>query len=145
MDIVADLICYTGGRLLERMDGLSDEEWAWRPTSDPDLSLQWRLDHIGELLAAPRVPVWLGVDLDPPSCRPAAGAEAAIAAVRRGLEYLLEVHADPRYRPDDPIGEVGGPFAEQPRSTFALHLADELIHHGAEASMLRDLYADRRP
>ena len=39
-----------------------------------------------------------------------------------------------------PVGCVGGPFAGSSRLAFALHVADEYIHHGAEAALLRDLY-----
>lgn len=40
----------------------------------------------------------------------------------------------------EPIGEIGGPFADSTRRAFALHILDELIHHGAEVALLRDLY-----
>ncbi|MDP9241462.1 MAG: hypothetical protein M3O55_12640 [Actinomycetota bacterium] len=29
------------------------------------------------------------------------------------------------------------------RYSYALHVVDELVHHGAEAALLRDLYASR--
>jgi hypothetical protein len=39
-----------------------------------------------------------------------------------------------------PIGPMGGPYADASLGTLVLHIADELIHHGAEVALLRDLY-----
>jgi hypothetical protein len=39
-----------------------------------------------------------------------------------------------------PIGEVEGPFAEYPMAALVLHIHREVIHHGAEICLLRDLY-----
>jgi len=39
-----------------------------------------------------------------------------------------------------PCGEAEGPFAAYPLAALALHLNRELIHHGAEICLLRDLY-----
>jgi hypothetical protein len=41
----------------------------------------------------------------------------------------------------EPIGPAAGPYGDSTRRSFALHIADEFIHHVAEASLLRDLYA----
>ena len=41
-----------------------------------------------------------------------------------------------------PIGAVGGRYGQGSRFSFALHVLDELIHHTAEAALLRDLYPD---
>jgi hypothetical protein len=38
------------------------------------------------------------------------------------------------------VGAVEGPYFDQPMATLALHLNRELIHHGAEIALLRDLY-----
>ena len=39
-----------------------------------------------------------------------------------------------------PCGPAEGPFAEYPMATLVLHINREVIHHGAEISLLRDLY-----
>ena len=36
-----------------------------------------------------------------------------------------------------------GPYAESSKADLALHVLDEVIHHGAEVGLLRDLYAKR--
>jgi len=40
-----------------------------------------------------------------------------------------------------PLGEAAGYFAGATGRSFVLHIADELIHHTAEAALLRDLFA----
>src|SRR5581483_11078598 len=45
----------------------------------------------------------------------------------------------------EPIGEAGGPWADDDRASFVLHMLDELIHHAAEIAVLRDLYRATRP
>jgi hypothetical protein len=42
---------------------------------------------------------------------------------------------------DTPLGEAAGYFAGATGRSFVLHIADELIHHTAEAALLRDLFA----
>ena len=42
-----------------------------------------------------------------------------------------------------PCGPAEGPFAEYPMAALVLHIHREVIHHGAEISLLRDLYLHR--
>jgi hypothetical protein len=44
---------------------------------------------------------------------------------------------------DAPCGPAEGPWADQPMKTLVLHINREMIHHGAEIALLRDLYARR--
>ncbi|MET0911186.1 MAG: DinB family protein [Ilumatobacteraceae bacterium] len=39
-----------------------------------------------------------------------------------------------------PCGPSEGPFAEHPMAALILHITREVIHHGAELCLLRDLY-----
>jgi hypothetical protein len=39
-----------------------------------------------------------------------------------------------------PVGPAEGTYAESPMATLVLHIHREVIHHGAEISLLRDLY-----
>lgn len=39
-----------------------------------------------------------------------------------------------------PCGEAEGPYADAPLADLVVHIHRELIHHGAEVSLLRDLY-----
>jgi hypothetical protein len=40
-----------------------------------------------------------------------------------------------------PIGPAEGPWADKPMLDLVLHINREVIHHGAEIALLRDLYA----
>jgi hypothetical protein len=39
-----------------------------------------------------------------------------------------------------PCGPAEGPYAEHPMSALVLHINREVIHHGAEMALMRDLY-----
>jgi hypothetical protein len=45
-------------------------------------------------------------------------------------------------RPAEPTGLASRKAAGAAGRSFVLHIADELIHHTAEAALLRDLFAD---
>lgn len=48
--------------------------------------------------------------------------------------------------PDDlarPVGPHEGPYADLPMAGLVLHISREVIHHGAELCLLRDLYRAR--
>jgi hypothetical protein len=91
------------------------------------------------------IPAWLGLDTAPWSGDPS-GASAGEAltlvddsfATFRSLVAHFDVNSF-----EEPIGAVAGPYGNHARSSFALHIADELIHHGAETALVRDLYAGR--
>ena len=42
-----------------------------------------------------------------------------------------------------PCGAAEGPFAAYPMAALVLHVNREVLHHGAEIALLRDLYANR--
>ncbi|WP_028920831.1 DinB family protein [Pseudonocardia acaciae] len=63
-------------------------------------------------------------------------AYAAWAAGVRGLG------ADGLSRP---CGPAEGPWADHPMATLVLHINREVIHHGAEIALLRDLYRHHNP
>ena len=42
-----------------------------------------------------------------------------------------------------PCGPAEGPFADDPLAALVLHINREVIHHGAELALLRDLYGAR--
>jgi DinB superfamily len=41
-----------------------------------------------------------------------------------------------------PCGPAEGPYAQEPMAALLLHINREVIHHGAEIALLRDLYRD---
>jgi hypothetical protein len=127
------------------MEGLTDDEWSWLPTDDPQLGLRWRLDHIAEVLGLRRNAEWFGqpagyvVD-DNPSSSVTVALSRGDAAYEsfRGLVDALDAAGL-----DETMGSVAGPYATATKRSFVFHIIDEVIHHTAEAALLRDLYALR--
>ena len=125
-------------RLSQRLTGMSDEEWAWTPSDDPRVTIRWRLQHLTDLLTEPRNAEWLGVTRSHPHLAPASTADEACAHLAEAAGHCRVVIASADL--GGPIGPPAGRYAEATRRSFVLHLLDELIHHAAEAALLRDLY-----
>lgn len=144
-DDLVGLFDFVWRRFLDRMAGVDDDEWRWTPTADDRVGLRWRLAHIADLLAEARNAVWLGLPADGrPQGAPSRSAGQAMAraeaAFARWRANLLNMTDDSLA---GSIGAVAGPYGDSTRRSLALHIADELIHHTAEAALLRDLYAGR--
>ena len=152
-------------RFSERLAGLSEDEYLWepvpgswsvRPTPEgpqvdrlepepdpaPVTTIAWRLWHISvECLEdyAARVFGRKATDLtDRHFTLEASEAvdilERAAANFRAGL-----VDKGPNWLFDQ-LGPKYGPYAEATFLGLMLHVIDELVHHGAEVALLRDLY-----
>jgi hypothetical protein len=140
---VAGLLEYASTRLQDRMAGLTDAEWAWQPVAgDALVTIRWRLDHIAEALGEGRNWEWLGADpSDAPTLAPAASADAAVATVADATARVAALARGLGADSAEPLGAVAGPYGEDSRLSFVLHVVDELVHHAAEAALIRDLYA----
>lgn len=137
----------------ERPDGTPFSEWAPIVYPDPFTTLAWRLWHLIDMYGEDRAPRWLGV---PPQGEPV-GLDAADstppATAAEALDQLDRAHArwDAHLALADDerlgtvIGPVGGEHGDGTRAGYVLHMLDEFIHHGAEISLLRDLYRWQRP
>ncbi|MGW5050338.1 DinB family protein [Actinokineospora sp. NPDC004072] len=169
---LVDAADYAFHRLRGRVDGLADEEYFWEPadgcwsvreTEDgsfradgspvppvppPLTTIAWRMCHIIDVLLAERNATWLGVEPagrveregEPGTARAAIEQLEQAFAVFRG--HLLAADASEL---TSALGPIGGPYAGSSRVSFVLHELDELIHHGAEVAVLRDLYRATRP
>jgi len=166
-DDLVELSHYAWRRLWERMAGLTDEEYFWEPVSrcltvrraadgtfrsdgaqGPGeafrfTTLAWRLSHIADFLREDRNGPWLGRPVPELKARDgdlgtATGALTALETSYGAWRTVLESTTDESLAA--PIGEVAGHYGAASRRSFALHVIDELIHHGAEAALLRDLY-----
>ncbi len=147
IDDLVELYDYATGRLRDRLAGLTDAEWRWSPTGDDRIGLRWRLRHISDLLGEERNWSWLGVASpvrDDVAGQPTS-AEEALATLDSAVAAMRTALLDPGLALAVPIGAPAGRYGAATRRSFALHVFDELIHHAAEAALLRDLYADRQP
>jgi uncharacterized damage-inducible protein DinB len=162
-DDLVDLFDQVWQRFRDRMRGLSDAERQWEPLADSRVTLRWRLSHIAEMLTEERNGQWLGLAgpnadelrQDKPrqdKSREGESPDSEAGNVEAAAQTLREL--DGAYQhwrgllgqtTDDslaePIGPIAAPYGEATRRSFILHIADELIHHTAEAALLRDLYA----
>src|SRR6266498_3444392 len=128
-DDVLDLFGYVWQRFRTRMEGLGDEEWRWQPSRDDRVTLRTGTGRAG---AAPTGEL----------CAESAVAALAEVEAAYGLwRNQLAAISDESF--EEPIGPAAGHYGDATRRSFALHIVDELIHHAAEAALLRDLYAGR--
>lgn len=161
---------YVWDRLLARIEGLGDVEYFWEPvagcwslrrTSDgswlldgdggggpppdpvPVTTIVWRLGHIGGTLGGfARMRFGDGQrltneDLDVP----AHAAEIQQFLTDNYRFWMDGLLALPEAAWSHPLGDAFGPYAEANTVDLALHVVDELVHHGAEVGVLRDLWA----
>jgi hypothetical protein len=118
-------------------------EYAWpEPDPQPVTTIAWRLAHvIVGCLAARTASHFDGPPGDygawtyaPTADGALAQLDAAYDAWSAGVEGLGEEGLA------RPVGPAEGPWAESPYVDLVLHINRELIHHGAEICLLRDLY-----
>ncbi|HEU5384428.1 MAG TPA: DinB family protein [Streptosporangiaceae bacterium] len=163
---------YVWGRLTGRLGGLTDEEYFWEPVPGcwslrqdgqgrwrldggegggpapdpaPVTTIAWRLGHLGGMAVGGFASRLFGDG----SLTTARIRYPARAGEVRG--FLDGHYRDWRagmagLSPDGwaaPLGPSWGPYAESSTVDLALHVLDEVVHHGAEVGLLRDLYSHR--
>ena len=119
---------------------------------EPFTTIAWRLWHLIDMYGENRAPDWLGVPpqgdaigLDDPDGAPPPTAAAALELLERA-HSRWDAHlalADDELLAAQ-IGSVAGPWAESSKAAYVLHMLDEFVHHGAEISLLRDLWYWKR-
>jgi hypothetical protein len=167
------LLDYVHERLFTRLGGIGDTEYLWEPVAGcwslrrgddvvfradyahpapeppPFTTIAWRIWHIGDCLQSYSARFFERADAgtDTPARTrdewPGAAADGVAAMdvewVRfRAHAAKLDAEASAR-----PLGPAAGPFAEDSYHSLVLHALDEVIHHGAEIGVLRDLYTHR--
>ena len=161
--LVEQLEWHWQGQLRPRLDGLTDDEYLWQPVPDcwtvhpdgsidwawpapeptPVTTIAWRLAHVtvgcfGQRAASHFGGPPVSYDSCPGTAEEAlARLDAAYDAWMTGVRGLDE---DGLARP---VGAAEGPWADVPMATLVLHINREVIHHGAEVALLRDLYLRR--
>lgn len=113
------------------------------PDPAPVTTIAWRLGHVIVGCLAMRNASHFGAPAaDYFSWEYAATADAALAQLDQQVAiWLAGVEALGEEGLARPCGEAEGPYADAPLATLVLHVHRELIHHGAEIALLRDLYA----
>lgn len=120
------------------------------PDPPPVTTIAWRLGHlIVGVLGARSAAHFAGPPVDYLSFAYAGSAaealdqlDGAYQAWTRGVAGLAPEALARR------VGESEGPFADRTMAALVLHISREVIHHGAEIALLRDLHlrlAGRQP
>lgn len=156
-----------------RLDGLEDEEYVWepvpacwsvrrrsdgthridhavRPEFSPFTTVAWRLWHLTCCYGQRKNATWLGVamdaggrfEMDAEVPATAAAALSCLEDAHGHWRAVVDALSDDDL--DTPLGPGAGPYAEQKKTGFVLHMLDEFIHHGAELGVLRDLWRGQR-
>ncbi|TPG34280.1 DinB family protein [Mycolicibacterium hodleri] len=150
-------------QLRPRLDGLTDDEYFWEPVPDcwtvhrdggidfafpppqpePVTTIAWRLAHVIVGVLAVRAHSHFG---GPPAAYETWPYATDAATALRQLDDAYEgwmsgVRTLTDAELDQPIGAAEGPWADKPMLALVLHINREVIHHGAEIAVLRDLYA----
>ena len=165
-DLLADqLEFHWSHQLRPRLDGLTDDEYFWQPVPDcwtvrrhgghmvpdfvypeptptPFTTIAWRLAHVIIGVFAMRNHSHFGGPAADYQSWPYA-TDAATALTQLDTEYRRWTAGVRALSDDDlnrPCGPAEGPYADYPMSVLVLHINREVIHHGAEIALLRDLY-----
>ncbi|AWH92783.1 DinB family protein [Dietzia lutea] len=113
------------------------------PVPAPLTTIAWRIGHVVVAALGAR---WHSHFGGPPHdymthtyAGDAAGALAQLDRVYAGwMDGVRGLDAEALARP---AGEAEGPWAQYPMAALVLHINREVIHHGAEMCLLRDVYA----
>lgn len=145
-----------------RQDGMAHPDGQPRPSPEPPplTTLAWRVAHLGSVLGgfAERLFGAPGAsgdgdgggdgrgtspsgDLDLPIS--AAAVPVFLARNYRSWRTGLTALEPPDWQ--RPLGASFAPYADDTVFDLALHVFDEVVHHGAEVGVLRDLWAHRHP
>ncbi|WP_436528028.1 DinB family protein [Actinoplanes sp. HUAS TT8] len=152
-------------QLWPRLTGLSDDEYFWEPTPDawtlrpsgdgftidwafpapeppPVTTIAWRLGHIIVGVLGMRVASHFGgPPLDYQTFRWSGSASGALVQLDEAYgKWISGVDSLTDSDLARPVGPSEGPWAEHSLAELILHINREVIHHGAEISLLRDLY-----
>lgn len=118
-----------------------------QPDPPPVTTIGWRLGHLLVGGLAERVHNHFG---GPPASYQSweyagNGADALAQLDGQHAAWVAGVRALGEEGLARPCGPAEGPFADEPLAVLVLHIHRELIHHGAEICLLRDLYRDLYP
>ncbi len=121
-----------------------DYEWP-DPTPAPVTTIAWRLAHVTRSCLAQRTASHFGGQpAEPETWVFATTADEALTQLDSAYDaWAAGVKSLDEEGLARPCGPAEGPFAEYPLADLVLHINREMIHHGAEICLLRDLYVRR--
>ncbi|WP_291525787.1 DinB family protein [Branchiibius sp. NY16-3462-2] len=111
----------------------------------PVATAAWRLGHITTGVLGQRTQNhFAGPSCDARTWAYAGSAQDALDQLDAAYDgWVSGVRALGEEGLTEPCGPTEGPYAEYPMADLVTHIHREVIHHGAEVCLLRDLYAHR--
>jgi len=112
---------------------------------EPVTTIAWRLAHMIDNFGDPAVPHFRSKKPDSPTIDFAGSAEVALQQLDEGYAaWIADVRSlgvDGLARPQGALSPAQ--YADAPTTRLVMYSHVEVIHHGAEICLLRDLYAWR--
>ncbi|AEV85604.1 hypothetical protein ACWT_4582 [Actinoplanes sp. SE50] len=165
-ELVDQLESHWHAQLRPRLNGLTDDEYFWQPVPGcwtlsrrgseefvldyahplngpaPVTTIAWRLAHLLDVFGPPATPHFEGSPGGQTAMTYPGTAAAALRQLDGGhdawVRDLRSLGATGIIRAQ---GAISPPeYAEAPMAKLILHTHREVIHHGAEICLLRDLY-----
>ena len=162
---------YIWDRTLERIEGLTDQEYFWEPVPDcwtlrlgddgslsldggggggpapdpvPVTTIAWRIGHLGGM----GLGGFATIRFDAPLTEVAKEFPGSADGVEPFLEANYRAWRNALGDLDEagwnaPLGPSWGDYADDNTFDLALHVLDEVVHHSAEVGLMRDLYSQR--
>ena len=133
-----------GGYVLDR-----DEP---APEPPPVTTLAWRIVHVATAMSS-RTSTFFGAETGRHMFDPVHQPASLPGTAAGGLELLADSYRDwhtaiaalDREGLERPLGPKGAYFAAEPMVALIVHINREVMHHGGEICLLRDLYRARGP
>jgi len=115
------------------------------PSPAPVTTIAWRIGHLVVGVLGARVASHFGgPPADYETWTYPGTAAGALAQLDEGCDRWVEgVRGLGEEGLTRPCGPAEGPYADAPLAALVTHIHREVIHHGAEIALLRDLYAHR--
>lgn len=174
-ELVDQLEAHWRHQLRPRLDGLTDDEYFWRPVPgcwtlsrrgestaplsagtgeftmdyatpphdrEPVTTIAWRLAHLTEIFGPPTTSHFAGPPADRPAVTFSGTAQEALRQLDDGYDaWISDVRGLGAAGLSRPQGTMSPPeYADVPLAKLILYTNVEVIHHGAEICLLRDLY-----
>ncbi|MFF4648800.1 DinB family protein [Streptomyces sp. NPDC001380] len=116
------------------------------PVPPPFTTIAWRLSHLTGMLLLRADHTAGSRSLTRDDQRPAGDAAGAVAAFRAGADAWRQALLGADDAALDTVGHCAYPYGSDPEDPFlevVWWVNQELLHHGAEIALIRDLYRDR--
>jgi uncharacterized damage-inducible protein DinB len=117
------------------------------PDPPPLTTIAWRLNHVLVAVLGRRNAAYFGgAEIDYQSfVYPETAADALAELDRQYARWIGGVRALTPAELATPVGDREPAYPQTPMAGLVLHIHREMIHHGAEIALLRDLYLREAP